>query len=198
MSTTVDEKPKTRAKKVPSAEMRERIIASSRIQFSKMGYDEIGVRELALAAGVDPAIVIRTCGSKQELFAAVADRTLGMDTQYDGSLSDFGKFMAGHLLGKAEGDEGQQEIDDFSLLLRSAASRTAGPILAEGLDRKFIQPLARLIGEPDAEIRASLLTAVTLGFATMRVALGAKSLTTGDRNKLADRLGRILQECLAP
>lgn len=196
MSTPVDNKVRKRAKQVPAAEMRDRIIAASRIKFSNAGYDEIGVRELAQAAGVDPAIVIRTCGSKQELFAAVADLTLGLEDAYDGPIEKFGYFLASHLVGKLDGDSGQQEADDFSLLMRSAASRTAGPILAEGLKTKFIEPLARLIGEPEAELRAALLTAVTLGFATMRVSLGSKILIDADRDQLAKRLGQVLQKCL--
>lgn len=176
--------------------MRERIIASSRIEFSKVGYDEIGVRELALAAGVDPAIVIRTCGSKQELFAAVAERTFGFDEGMEVPLEQFGTFLARHLVGKMDGEDGLQEEQDFNVLLRSAASHTAGPILAAGLQAKFVEPLARMIGGPEAEMKAALLTACTLGYATMRVALGSEILINGDRDRLADRLGRLLQECL--
>jgi AcrR family transcriptional regulator len=177
--------------------MRERIIASSRIEFSKAGYDEIGIRELAQAAGVDPAIVIRTCGSKQELFAAVADRTFAFDEGFEVSLDEFGTFLARHLVGKMDGEDGLREEQDFNLLLRSAASHTAGPILAAGLQAKFVAPLARIIGGEDAEMKAALLTACTLGYATMRVALCSEVLNSGDREVLAERLGRVLQSCLS-
>lgn len=50
---------------------REAIIAAARALFSEHGYRGVTVRDIAAAAGVSPALVIKHYGSKAELFHAI-------------------------------------------------------------------------------------------------------------------------------
>ncbi|WP_394835999.1 TetR family transcriptional regulator [Pendulispora rubella] len=191
MSTSVDKK----ARRVPAAETRERILAAARTRFCQAGFDQLGVRELAAVAKVDPAIVIRLFGSKEDLFAAVADGAFSLEAPFDGPLEGLGLRIAQFLLGKVD-EASPDDFDGFRFLLRSAASPIAGPILSRALHAGFIGPLAKHLGGRDAPARAALLTACVLGFVTLRVALASSELEQAPQGRLAARFGAALQACL--
>jgi AcrR family transcriptional regulator len=175
--------------------MRERLLAAGRGAFSRAGFDQLGVRDLAAAAGVDAAIVIRAFGSKEALFAAISEEAFTLGAPFEGPLSSLGQRVARHLTAKGM-DRGPDQLDAFQFLVRSAASPTAAPILSAALHKGFIAPLARLLGGPDASMRAALMTACVLGFATLRGTLGSNGLESGSRAKLIERLGAVLQACV--
>jgi AcrR family transcriptional regulator len=175
--------------------MRERLLAAGRGAFSKAGFDQLGVRDLAAAAGVDAAIVIRAFGSKEALFATIADEAFTLGAPFEGPPGSLGQRVARHLTGKAV-ESGPEQLDAFQFLVRSAASPTAAPILSAALHKGFIAPLARLLGGPDASMRAALMTACVLGFATLHGTLGSSGLESGSRAKLTVRLGTVLQACV--
>src|SRR5919206_4532628 len=49
------------------------IVAAARTAFAKRGYDAVSIRAVAREAGVDPALVHRFYGSKEELFVAAME-----------------------------------------------------------------------------------------------------------------------------
>ena len=54
------------------------ILAAARMRFGSDGYERTTLRAVAADVGVDPALVIRYFGSKQDLFAAAAEFTLDL------------------------------------------------------------------------------------------------------------------------
>ena len=54
------------------------ILAAARSRFGTDGYERTTLRAVAADVGVDPALVIRYFGSKQDLFAAAAEFTLDL------------------------------------------------------------------------------------------------------------------------
>jgi len=61
-----------------ASETRADILAAARVRFGADGYERTTLRAVAADVGVDPALVIRYFGSKQELFAAAAEFTLDL------------------------------------------------------------------------------------------------------------------------
>ena len=181
---------------MPAAQTRVRIMAAARQLFCQAGFDQVGVRELAAAASVDPAVVIRLFGSKEALFAAVAADAFVLEPPFDGPLEGLGQQMAHYLTGKIEICDTPGGFDSFRFLLRSAASPVAAPILSASLHAGFIDPLARHLGGREAGARAALLSACVLGFATLRVALTSPALEEAMPDQVAQRLGAVLQACL--
>ena len=59
-------------------ETRADILAAARTRFGAEGYERTTLRAVAADVGVDPALVIRYFGSKQDLFAAAAEFTLDL------------------------------------------------------------------------------------------------------------------------
>jgi AcrR family transcriptional regulator len=195
LSTGVDKK--TRRPKLPAAQTRERVLAVARRLFCQSGFDNLGVRELAGAAAVDPAIVIRLFGSKEKLFAEIADGAFALEEPFEGPAQGMGNRIAAFLTGKSDATAAaDEEFDDFRFLLLSAVSPVAAPILSKALHRGFIEPLSRQLKGEQAAVRAALLCSCVLGFVTLRVGLGSTPLDKAPRKQLAIALGRVLQACI--
>ena len=175
--------------------MRDRVLVAAAKAFSRAGYDAVGIREISMMADTDPAIVIRLFGSKAALFEALAENAFGSEEVFQGPLETLGLRLATHLmLPIPPSDSG--ESDDFHLLLRSATSLTAAPILSAALHRALVEPLGRRIGGGDGTVRAALVTAQVLGFATLRFALGSAAIEGADQSATTDRLARTIQLCI--
>ena len=153
------------------------------------------MRELAEAADVDPAIVIRAFGSKEALFAEVAAGAFTLDAPFDGPRAGLGVRVARFLTGKVEPGP---DFDGLAFLVRSAASPTAAPILSAALHAGFVAPLATALGGRDAKLHAAMMAACVLGFSTLRVALGSRALDATPRARVVERLGAVLQACVEP
>lgn len=174
--------------------MRERILAATGKAFSRAGYDAVGIREIATAADTDPAIVMRLFGSKLALFTQLAERAFGSEAVFDGPLDTMGLRLAGHLM-LPIGDD-KEDADDLQLLLRSATSLVAAPVLSAALQKGLIGPLAARIGTQDGAARAALVVAQVLGLAILRVSLGAAPLEQVDTVRIVDLYGRAIQLCI--
>jgi len=57
---------------------RDELLAAARRRFGSEGYERTTIRAIAADVGVDAALVSRYFGSKQELFAAIADFSLDL------------------------------------------------------------------------------------------------------------------------
>ncbi len=195
LSTGVDKVASTKRPRLSAAESRERILAAARREFSRAGFDQLGVRELAAAAAVDPAMIIRLFGSKEALFAAVAQGAFALEGPFTGGASGLAARIAEHLTQKPP-EQAPTDFDEFQFLMRSAASPAAAPLLSAALHAGFIAPLAKILGGKEAALRAALLTACVLGFSTLRFALGSETLERAARRRISERLSAALQACL--
>ena len=61
-------------KPTKSARTRSAILDAAQRLFAEHGYDGTTVRDIAAQASIDPAMVIRYFGNKDELFAQAAER----------------------------------------------------------------------------------------------------------------------------
>ncbi|SCB37075.1 TetR/AcrR family transcriptional regulator [Rhizobium hainanense] len=195
MSTSVDNERRT--PRLSAAESRARILAAARAAFTRAGYDAVGVREIAAAAGVDPAMVPRLFGSKEALFTIIADDAFGLEPAFEGPIEGMGERVARHLMGPIAHSDAE-DFDEFAFLLRSIGSPTAAPILSAALHATFIRPLSEQLTGPAVEARAALATAYVMGFAVLRAGLGSPSMESAGEEVIVDRLGSAIQACLTP
>lgn len=63
--------------RLPAAERRESILAAATVVFGERGYAGATTDQIATAAGISQAYVVRTFGSKETLFVEVARRAVG-------------------------------------------------------------------------------------------------------------------------
>jgi AcrR family transcriptional regulator len=194
MSTIVDIN-KPRRSRTASVDMRPRVLTAAAKAFTRASYDAIGVREIAAMANTDPAIVIRLFGSKAKLFGELAEAAFGNEEVFQGPLETMGERLAHHLMQPFTTEE-TDTGDEFQLLLRSATSLVAAPILSAELHRALIEPLGRRIGKVNGAARAALVTAQVLGFSTLRFALGSPAIEAADQKRIEQLLARAIQLCV--
>lgn len=80
---------------------REAIIAAARALFSEHGYKGVTVRDIAAAAGVSPALVIKHYGSKAELFNALGPHRIPLG-ELDLPRSALGRALVQKVLTRRE------------------------------------------------------------------------------------------------
>jgi AcrR family transcriptional regulator len=177
---------------------RARILEAAKTRFSQNSYEGVGVRDIAADAGADPALVVRYFGGKEALFRAIAESAFDAQPFLGEGVAGMPGLLARTLLDEVDGEAWRSGYDPLRLLLCSIGSATAGPIIAEQLDRAFIQPLSAALHGSHARERGALLVAHVIGTALVHVALGsAPGGPALDRSDLSLRLQAALAACVA-
>lgn len=147
---------------------RQAILDAAKFCFSTEGYDQVGVREIAARAGVDPALINRYFGSKEGLFSEVIGGKFDLRHMATDDLDSLGETMLRSLF-KKKGAEGD---DPLRALLRSYSSEVAREKLRAAMIQGFVEPLAARLSGPGARERAELVGATLLGILVYRAVAG--------------------------
>lgn len=173
------------------AATRAALLDAARIAFTQSGYDGAGVRAIAGRVGVNAALINRYFGSKAELFAEVVADSFTVGDLLVGERATLGPRLARFLVGRRAG--AAERFDPTLVLLRSAASAEATPVLQAALAEQVVAPLAAWLGGADAHARAHAVVALLFGVALTRDVLGADA---GDREATVRHLGGAFQRLL--
>jgi len=188
---------------------RQAILEAARAAWTEHGFDEVGLREIAGRAGVTATMVNRYFGTKARLFR----EAIGTDDPSPVRLATvdralFGRTIAPFLLGAKGPSNDAIETNDarsgsasgfdpIRMLIRSASSPEAQPILREYVERTVMPPLVGyLSGDGDSRERAAVVLSLVLGTTVLGDILGVKPLArpTGEvRETLLELLGSTLQ-----
>ena len=164
---------------------------AARSLFERQGYDRTTVREIAAAANIDPALVIRYFGSKEALFGRVAAPNLRLPDLGAIDRQGIGEALVSHFLALWEGDA---LGGGMPVLLRSAASNDAA---ADGLKRVFatqVMPAIAAAGDAStASLRAGLVSSQLLGLAMTRYILKLPPVVAMDRDTIVREVGATIQ-----
>jgi AcrR family transcriptional regulator len=173
---------------------RRRILEAAKARFCKHSYEQVGVREIAADAGIDAALINRYFGTKEELFAEVSKGVFNAEHFIEVAPDRLGEALARRLMhGTGKKKRG---VNPFELLLRSAASPTASPIIGNRLHKDFVLQLAALIGGKQASARAALIASYIIGFLTVRVALRSPAILPDDAERVVALLGAAIQAAI--
>ena len=173
-----------------AAATRADILDAAQRAFTHQGYDHVGVRDIAAAAGVDPALVIRYFGSKEELFAAAVGQKFDLSPLFAGDSAALGERLARYVLAKKPSGDG---FDPMLALLRSAPSEAPGRLLRAAIDDGFARPLAALIGGPAAELRAGAVASLLLGLVVGRSVVKSAPLVDASDDEIVALVAPLLQ-----
>ena len=169
------------------------ILAAAREQFAASGYQGATIRAIATAAAIDPAMVMRYFGNKENLFAAAAEFDLRLPDLGTLPREAVGPALVEHFLNRWEAD------DTLMALLRAAVTE---PAVAERMQAIFatqVAPqVASLSGEPRAAAaaRAGLIATQTLGLALCLYVLKLPPVVDLKRAELVRRVGATVQAYL--
>lgn len=173
---------------------RDVILSVARRLFADTGYDKTSVRDVAAAAGVDPAMIRHYFGSKAELFRAtmgwpfepadIAARITG------GKRDQIGERLTRVFFEAWEHPDSRAPL---LAILRGAATHDESATLV----RQFIQGqvysnMAARLGEPDAELRIDLAMSQLLGIAYLRHILRVEPLASTPVDELINRVAPVI------
>lgn len=174
-----------------SERSRAAIEAAARRLFAEQGYERTVIRDIAAAAGIDPAMVIRYFGSKERLFAEVADFDLGLPDIASLDPGRIGETLVGHFLKLWEGEGADGGLP---ILLRSAASNDFAAARMQQLFAAQILPVMLAVGPAEtAAKRAGLAATQMLGLALTRYVLRLPPVVALDRDTILREIGATVQ-----
>ena len=165
------------------------ILAAARERFSAGGFEQVGVRDIAEAAGVNVALVIRYFGSKEALFERAVTQEVKFDALFGTPRARLGEALVRYILEK-------KDADPLLALLRSAANEPASELLRENIKEGFITPLARVMAGEDRELRASLVAAQLLGVSLLREVVRSEPLATAGKERVVAHAAPLVQALL--
>jgi len=178
---------------------REAILAAGRERFAEQGYERVRMRDVAMDAGVDVALVTYHFGSKDGLFAAALEMPEPMaelmaEVLGDGTADDFAERFLRRVI---EVWDDERTGGALVALVRSAMSH---PPAAERL-RAFVQAelLARIadrLEAPDADKRAALFGSQLVGLLLYRHVLHVEPVASMAPEELVRRAAPALQRHL--
>lgn len=179
-----------------AASTRQRLLACARRRFLEESYENVGLRDIAGDAGVNVVLVGRYFGSKENLFHEVlrGTRCDWLDSAID--AEELPAFLARMVL-RQEETEGREDLDRLLIILRSASSSQASELVRTAFHEDVIEPVARLLPGPDAELRVAIAFSILTGTSVMRTFMGVAPLLGCDDRSLEQKLTRLLKLALS-
>ena len=173
-----------------AAATRGAILDAASKRFTAESYDQVGMRDIAKDVGVDPALISRYFGSKEDLFRAVIDGCGSGTDMMEGDRSTFGARMAQDLV---YGPRKEGKWAWLLIMLRSASSPKALEVIQQSSREGFYQPFVEWVGGDNANVRVRLISGLMMGLSVSRDLAHGLQLTPEDCEMLRARIAVLLQ-----
>jgi AcrR family transcriptional regulator len=169
----------------------ERILAAARESFAELGYDRTTIRAVAAAAGVDAGLVMHYFGSKDLLFARAVE--VPADELPAGTSGEVAEALLTSL-GRRLTDEPAASL----AVLRSMLTNADAADRYREAGAPQLNQLTDAIATPDADLRASLLSAIIHGVLAERYLLRLTHLADASPEQIIDLLRPCFQSLTTP
>jgi AcrR family transcriptional regulator len=171
-----------------SERTRAAILDAAQKLFAEYGHERTTVRDIAAKASIDPALVIRYFGSKDELFVQAATFDLKLPDLSRIKRSQIGETLIRRFLELGEGFTG------MTVLLRSAASNEyAANRVRELFAAQVLPAFARIGSRANAGKRAGLVASQLLGLALCRYILKIPPVAEMPPEEIVKHVGPTIQ-----
>lgn len=174
-----------------AAATRAAILESASRRFTAESYEQVGMRDIARDVGVDPALISRYFGSKEELFRAVIDDCGNGRELMEGDRSTFGDRVAHDLV---YGPRKENKLAWLLIMLRSASSPKAAEVVQQASSEGFYQPFTEWMGGEDAVVRVRIAAGLMMGVAVSRDLSGGLNMTPEECERMKARIATLLQD----
>ena len=179
------------SKPLRSQATRDRILGEARRLFAAQGFEQTTIRAIAAAAKINPAMVIRYYGNKEDLFAAAAHVDFQMPDLAALPASVRGEALVTHVL--ATWDAG----DELPALLRAAATHdVARARIVEAVERQAAAAISAVLPEDDRSERLAMVVMQITGMVLSRYVLRHPAVLALDRGSLIRVVGAAVQASL--
>ncbi|WP_194898597.1 TetR/AcrR family transcriptional regulator [Catenulispora pinisilvae] len=187
-----------RGRRTDGGQAKEAIEQAARELFAEHGFDRTSVRQVALAAGVDPMLVTHYFKSKAGLFAAVVQPPVDPQVAIDFVLAEgpdhVGERLARFVLRTLEDPDSQRWI--VAMVRAATAEPEVAAVVRERMAVPMVIPLAEAAGGDNPEYRAILVITQLLGLAMGRYILRIEPLASQPADKVAADLAGTFQRYL--
>lgn len=187
-----------RGRRTDGGQAKEAIRQAARELFAEHGFDRTSVRQVALAAGVDPMLVTHYFMTKAGLFAAVVQPPVDPQAAIDFVLEEgpehAGERLARFVLRTLETPESQRWI--VAMVRAATAEPEVAAVVRERMAEPMMIPLARAAGGDDPEYRAMLVITQLLGLVMGRYVLKIEPLASRPAGDVVGDLAGTFQRYL--
>ncbi|ATZ05735.1 TetR/AcrR family transcriptional regulator [Corynebacterium striatum] len=179
----------------PSA--RERILECSRVLFSEHTFAQVSLKDIAEAAGVSVALVVKHFGNKDSLFEATVDFTASSAALFAGPFGELGRTAVIETL-TAPHNAPYSMARTISVAAGAPESLNA---IGKRIKSDLLQVLAQRIRDeaphpsPSPELRAQSAVALLMGLSFMR-RFGDTEFEAFHTDTLIEYYAPVLQEML--
>jgi AcrR family transcriptional regulator len=162
-----------------------RILDAAAQVFAAAGYERTTIRAVASAAGVDAGLVMHYFGSKQELFRRVIDAAPVPE------VSGAPGQAAEQILAALASRLANEPVASLTLL-RSMLTNPEAASAASAAITRYQAQIAAAISADDADLRAAIISAITLGVTVSRHLIKSDELASADPAEVI----RLLRPCV--
>ncbi len=173
-----------------SAETKAVILAAARERFAESGFERATIRAIAADANIDPSMVMRYFGNKDQLFAAAADFDLQLPDMAGVDRDQVGVQLVTHFMNRWERDE------IMVVLLRSSTTNAEAAQSMKTIFATQLLPVIAGINPEGAVRRAGLVATQMLGLALCRYVLKLPPVVEMSRDEIVSSLGPTIQRYL--
>ena len=166
------------------------ILAAAREQFAKAGFERATIRAIAADANIDPSMVMRYFGNKDQLFAAAADFDLELPDLSGVARDQLGAALVEHFMNRWERDE------VLIVLLRASATNAEAAQRMRTMFASQLLPVIAKINPQEPQRRAALIATQTLGLALCRYVLQLPPIVAMPHDEAVAWLGPTVQRYL--
>jgi AcrR family transcriptional regulator len=183
------------ARTTKSERTRAAILQAAQELFAEFGYERTTVRDVAARAVIDPAMVMRYFGSKDELFARATVVDLKLPDLTRITPPQFGDALIRHFLDLWEGPSSSGSL---TILLRASASNDDIAAKTRGVFAGQVMPmLAQVTNRAEFAVRAGLISSQLLGLALCRYVLKVPPVVAMTPEQIVKGVGPVLQRYIA-
>ena len=170
-----------------STETKALILAAARERFAESGFERATIRAIAADANIDPSMVMRYFGNKDQLFAAAADFDLQIPDLSGVDREQVGARLVAHFVDRWERDE------VMVVLLRSSTTNDDAAQRMKAIFATQLFPVVAGINPVRPERRAGLIATQMLGLALCRYVLRLPPVIEMSRDEIVSWLGPTVQ-----
>ncbi len=170
------------------------LLQTARRMFAEAGYNHTSVRDIAAAAGVDPALIRHYFGGKAQLFRA----TMGWPFDpgqiaariSSGDRSDIGARLTKVFFGAWEQPDSRAPL--LAILRGAATHEESATLVRQFIQTQLYPQIAAVLEDPKGELRVDLAMAQLLGIAYLRHILCVEPIASTPTDELVARVAPVI------
>jgi AcrR family transcriptional regulator len=188
----------SRGRRPGSTDTRLLILLAARAAFAERGFDGATVRDVAVRASVDPALVLHYFGSKQALFVAAMEFPLDVRAMVrrltSGPADEIGERFVRFVLEVWDAPETRPVM--LGIVRSATTDPVAAAMLRQVITEGPVLALAAALDRPDAALRATLAGSQVIGLIMVRYVVGVEPLASASEDVLIRTIGATIQRYL--